>query len=276
MGSSPLTRGKRRRASHGRLATGLIPAHAGKTRSVPSTATRSWAHPRSRGENLCSRPHHESASGSSPLTRGKLSFFGFLSGCFGLIPAHAGKTTTHSHWPIGCRAHPRSRGENWLEEGCDALDCGSSPLTRGKLVNEVRHPSGDRLIPAHAGKTRRAPSIPRPQRAHPRSRGENQCIRYFGVSEQGSSPLTRGKRVEAELLRLLEGLIPAHAGKTPHRSRGSAKPRAHPRSRGENVYQAVKSSGMRGSSPLTRGKRTARIPSTARAGLIPAHAGKTT
>ena len=50
-GSSPLTRGKRRK-NHRFLSTHrLIPAHAGKTNWAEKTAFVSWAHPRSRGEN---------------------------------------------------------------------------------------------------------------------------------------------------------------------------------------------------------------------------------
>ena len=51
-GSSPLTRGKRRGgAPLGRLAR-LIPAHAGKTITFIAQLITSWAHPRSRGENM--------------------------------------------------------------------------------------------------------------------------------------------------------------------------------------------------------------------------------
>ena len=51
--------------------------------------------------------------------------------------------------------------------------------------------------------------------------------------------------------------------------------RAHPRSRGENEYQARKSVAVLGSSPLTRGKRPPGSPIMRIHGLIPAHAGKT-
>ena len=50
---------------------------------------------------------------------------------------------------------------------------------------------------------------------------------------------------------------------------------AHPRSRGENDSLAIVDVDRVGSSPLTRGKRTASPPHTGGAGLIPAHAGKT-
>ena len=54
-GSSPLTRGKRDRPRRAQALRRLIPAHAGKTRSVASMSTVRPAHPRSRGEN-CESP----------------------------------------------------------------------------------------------------------------------------------------------------------------------------------------------------------------------------
>ena len=78
------------------------------------------------------------------------------------------------------------------------------------------------------------------------------------------------------VLSFFEGLIPAHAGKTalaPMRPRRSA---AHPRSRGENASQVRRWLEAKGSSPLTRGKRPRGDRRQRRAGLIPAHAGKTT
>ena len=50
---------------------------------------------------------------------------------------------------------------------------------------------------------------------------------------------------------------------------------AHPRSRGENFAEAGISTSIRGSSPLTRGKRLPTIGAVGLSGLIPAHAGKT-
>ena len=50
--------------------------------------------------------------------------------------------------------------------------------------------------------------------AHPRSRGENLEEDSGLVDFLGSSPLTRGKPLEAHGESLAEGLIPAHAGKT--------------------------------------------------------------
>ena len=111
-GSSPLTRGKpprpRRRYCH----CGLIPAHAGKTRSWFTSGLLLGAHPRSRGENQRPARHEVSRRGSSPLTRGKLGAVIGWPRKVGLIPAHAGKTGMVESVTMDKRAHPRSRGEN--------------------------------------------------------------------------------------------------------------------------------------------------------------------
>ena len=91
-GSSPLTRGKpmpRRLAGH---LTGLIPAHAGKTRPSSPSCPSTRAHPRSRGENFNQAILDLGFTGSSPLTRGKRPDRAQEVPGGGLIPAHAGKT----------------------------------------------------------------------------------------------------------------------------------------------------------------------------------------
>ena len=213
-GSSPLTRGKRPDspvlATRGRL----IPAHAGKTTDHAWRCAGSWAHPRSRGENVDRVIAFHGAEGSSPLTRGKLA--------------------THPCVSRSSPAHPRSRGENRLVHWPTRAVMGSSPLTRGKLPRYVLVISDVRLIPAHAGKTPPNQPAHRPGGAHPRSRGENTMVRTEASAEFGSSPLTRGKRCGAVSRRLCRRLIPAHAGKTRHTWVHSQSRPAHPRSRGEN------------------------------------------
>ena len=92
----------------------------------------------------------------------------------------------------------------------------------------------------------------------------------------GSSPLTRGKHNLVPALRDGQGLIPAHAGKTPPWIRRARASRAHPRSRGENDRGAHMAVAATGSSPLTRGKHITGALGVISGGLIPAHAGKTT
>ena len=255
---------------------GLIPAHAGKTGSASPSRSQGWAHPRSRGENSDPAYGRALSMGSSPLTRGKQRGRRRRAGWFGLIPAHAGKTQVAQAIGVRPRAHPRSRGENRLQGHPARPLPGSSPLTRGKhepLVYERRR-SG--LIPAHAGKTCLACTERSGAGAHPRSRGEN--VRFAAVpwAFVGSSPLTRGKLDRRGGFKGLAGLIPAHAGKTGSTRGGRVPMRAHPRSRGENSSSPSWRVVLRGSSPLTRGKRGC-VPDLAPGdGLIPAHAGKTT
>ena len=160
VGSSPLTRGKPRVVFTTSGVWGLIPAHAGKTDGVGLGRPGLAAHPRSRGENTPPGPLAEGEVGSSPLTRGKLSVLTYSFRCTGLIPAHAGKTEMSSNHPRGCRAHPRSRGENSPFSHIVFGVLGSSPLTRGKHNFARACVIRERLIPAHAGKTRsRLPSF---------------------------------------------------------------------------------------------------------------------
>ena len=95
------------------------------------------------------------------------------------------------------------------------------------------------------------------------------------MSRPGSSPLTRGKPCLLLLFCVVDGLIPAHAGKTAHSSSRRASTRAHPRSRGENTMSLRRGRRSGGSSPLTRGKPSIRGRALWVPGLIPAHAGKT-
>ena len=274
-GSSPLTRGKPPEVAEGHPVVGLIPAHAGKTGRPPGAGAPWTAHPRSRGENRGHPRDCQMNRGSSPLTRGKRLSCCCKTGIIRLIPAHAGKTSQDPRSGRTSTAHPRSRGENVLPSPSVPPDAGSSPLTRGKprTIRPVSSPL--RLIPAHAGKTTRRNGSSRRAAAHPRSRGENPEIWSASILENGSSPLTRGK-LGGLLAQARRGrLIPAHAGKT---TRGRVWPghdRAHPRSRGENAKAGHSTRASRGSSPLTRGKRTHCQEEGRCPGLIPAHAGKT-
>ena len=233
------------------------------------------AHPRSRGENSSSRSSRRSSTGSSPLTRGKPLDIHSASLSARLIPAHAGKTTAPPSRDADHGAHPRSRGENNSARSDARGVTGSSPLTRGKPISQLPVRRTSRLIPAHAGKTMICFSGFTRTRAHPRSRGENWFADAArGVSE-GSSPLTRGKHCVELRVRLVVGLIPAHAGKTMQDPFLFLIRWAHPRSRGENANADRAPVVSSGSFPLTRGKPSRCLPSPSRGRLIPAHAGKT-
>ena len=174
-----------------------------------------------------------------------------------------------------CWAHPRSRGENRIAcQSCQS-GVGSSPLTREKPRSAHCIPRAWRLIPAHAGKTREGRTATASGSAHPRSRGENRQSSGIPPAGRGSSPLTRGKPSWRWAIPDVYGLIPAHAGKTKSDADPGRVERAHPRSRGENMYPSTYASAAAGSSPLTRGKRGRSSVRRRGRGLIPAHAGKT-
>ena len=219
--------------------------------SCPSDTS---AHPRSHGENAVAARMDRQQIGSSPLTRGKREYITARARDWGLIPAHAGKTSSEPLSLASRPAHPHSRRENRPMTIVRPIHTDSSPLTRGKRIRLASTRSHFRLIPAHAGKTLEKTLAREPSGAHPRSRGENISSRSAIWFLRGSSPLTRGKRrlliLNAERL----GLIPAHAGKTTGWAGAHGCAGAHPRSRGENASGTCGWGCSRGSSPLTRGK----------------------
>ena len=194
IGSSPLTRGKPVPPLRAPPASGLIPAHAGKTRTSLRASRLRAAHPRSRGENV-----------ATAVPEGASTW---------LIPAHAGKTDDGLPCFAVLRAHPRSRGENGSACSMISVKSGSSPLTRGKQTGSGERRCPRRLIPAHAGKTVDCGQCLPAIRAHPRSRGENVPGSHSCLLSWGSSPLTRGKRSRSRRCGSARRLIPAHAGKT--------------------------------------------------------------
>ena len=235
-GSSPLTRGKPPVRRVEVIDVRLIPAHAGKTQRRTRCSSTSRAHPRSRGENEIIMTDTIKPTGSSPLTRGKRDPLTDRNPDEGLIPAHAGKTQPPRPDADTIPAHPRSRGENPGDQTAYYKVQGSSPLTRGKPSLRLAWRAATGLIPAHAGKTRSPAPKTSIRTAHPRSRGENTRRSALQSVAGGSSPLTRGKHSLLVNLQDVAGLIPAHAGKTSRPQPTSSRPRAHPRSRGENRW----------------------------------------
>ena len=111
-GSSPRMRGKLSAARPATSNIGLIPAHAGKTRSLCCDRSAYWAHPRACGENSARGRRASIPRGSSPRMRGKPWRNGRKDRRRRLIPAHAGKTAYGLAHPKQSRAHPRACGEN--------------------------------------------------------------------------------------------------------------------------------------------------------------------
>ena len=156
-GSSPHTRGARRRRPVQDEHRGIIPAYAGSTCNVLSLGCCARDHPRIRGEHWRGPTAWGSPVGSSPHTRGAPD--GFSEACSGvrIIPAYAGSTRG-----------ARDRGGPLL---------GSSPHTRGAPELSLSRRHCRRIIPAYAGSTYDFDVWCWNSWDHPRIRGEHYVVK---------------------------------------------------------------------------------------------------
>ena len=215
------------------------------------------------------------AAGSSPLSRGIRLFE--LTGDFRerIIPALAGNTTSRTRKAITGPDHPRSRGEYLASNSLFGGSAGSSPLSRGIPICDIRWRDSDGIIPALAGNTRRLWSPRRQVADHPRSRGEYDPQRAGYVYPGGSSPLSRGIPSATSAAAPSVRIIPALAGNTSGSTAGTPDPADHPRSRGEYAIDTKAITDALGSSPLSRGIRLFELTSDFAQRIIPALAGNT-
>ena len=173
----------------------------------------------------------------------------------GIIPAYAGSTAA-GRWPPPTRTdHPRIRGEHDLISTAYTWAMGSSPHTRGALVD------GGGLLRAGLD--------------HPRIRGEHDDGPRLSFTGRGSSPHTRGARPAAWPGPRPGGIIPAYAGSTRRGSPRRRSPADHPRIRGEHGSVDDGDVDADGSSPHTRGAPLHDAGEVAALRIIPAYAGST-
>ncbi len=168
-------RGKLRGQRSGLRARRIIPAHAGQTATPPFALVAHPDHPRTCGANWACSQTQSMRGGSSPHMRGKLVGSQQTYPLHRIIPAHAGQTAAVTPWARLISDHPRTCGANMddadrrrILEGSSPhmranarsvskprRECGSSPHMRGKLSSERTYLGIRRIIPAHAGQTRR-------------------------------------------------------------------------------------------------------------------------
>ena len=215
------------------------------------------------------------AKGSSPHTRGARKTPASIRPSPGIIPAYAGSTSTTVTAEASRGDHPRIRGEHTSDSATETPSPGSSPHTRGAPFAD-RECGGDfGIIPAYAGSTCVGPPGVAGPGDHPRIRGEHrQPAERYGVPF-GSSPHTRGAHMRYTFGHRTERIIPAYAGSTS--SPQSTRPHRpdHPRIRGEHDQIRQRSDNVDGSSPHTRGARSAGASTSVAGGIIPAYAGST-
>ena len=172
-GSSPHTRGTRRRSWPASATARFIPAYAGNTTSTDWNETEKPVHPRIRGEHQITGTVYTNSSGSSPHTRGTRSRRALRSMPCRFIPAYAGNTRAWRARRASGSVHPRIRGEHGGAHEPPSVDRGSSPHTRGTLHGVRGGDRPPRFIPAYAGNTGAPPSGGLARPVHPRIRGEH-------------------------------------------------------------------------------------------------------
>ena len=152
---------------------------------------------------------------------------------------------------------------------------GSSPRMRGKPRRNVRLIFLARIIPAHAGQTKRFCRRVMYKSDHPRACGANPMSTMSGNLLSGSSPRMRGKPVFGGEFKARHRIIPAHAGQTPAILQSVCRCPDHPRACGANLKTDKCPTLTNGSSPRMRGKLQATPDVTITKRIIPAHAGQT-
>ena len=215
------------------------------------------------------------SGGSSPHTRGARGVEVRPPTRWRIIPAYAGSTCPPARtWPPS-GDHPRIRGEHRFTMVRLGDMAGSSPHTRGALVDDDRASHGGGIIPAYAGSTRAQSCTASPAPDHPRIRGEHSFRDKRGGAYDGSSPHTRGARRDPSRIPWVSRIIPAYAGSTLIPCSRATSSSDHPRIRGEHDLRPCFIGQTAGSSPHTRGAPGSSSPARRRRGIIPAYAGST-
>ena len=213
-GSSPRTRGTRRRFPRGGEVSRFIPADAGDTSPLGTKIMARAVHPRGRGGHPGVIAAEPTADGSSPRTRGTRPDRGSRSMTVRFIPADAGDTVRACNQSSRPTVHPRGRGGHIASRVSCVYGCGSSPRTRG--TRRVPRAGGrrGRFIPADAGDTTPRARPRRRTPVHPRGRGGHDGALALVRASGGSSPRTRGTLIGPSLRRPVGRFIPADAGDT--------------------------------------------------------------
>ena len=273
-GPSPRVRGNQRHRVLRKRRQGSIPACAGKPAGKPAGPCGHRVHPRVCGETGSGGRYRGVAKGPSPRVRGNRP--AALPRLFrqGSIPACAGKPSMVAGDRARRAVHPRVCGETLRALVVDMGVRGPSPRVRGNRRRELPSWATTGSIPACAGKPCRRRSRWSRHGVHPRVCGETGALDEPGELESGPSPRVRGNRGHQARRLDRARSIPACAGKPPPTSTGRAGGGVHPRVCGETLVSSVSMLWQEGPSPRVRGNPHRHLINLARAGSIPACAGK--
>ena len=131
VGSSPRMRGTPAVGELVHPLAGIIPAHAGNTPIDSGEMLNARDHPRACGEHSWRVISRLVLSGSSPRMRGTRRRGDLRPRLLGIIPAHAGNTSSPPAVFPGRRDHPRACGEHHTPCAGGIRLRGSSPRMRG-------------------------------------------------------------------------------------------------------------------------------------------------
>ena len=171
----------------------------------------------------------------------------------GIIPAHAGLTSSPCARNSPRRDHPRACGAHSKIQSETYWQTGSSPRMRGSRLQLPGRHRRLGIIPAHAGLTSLWQDHRCLQGDHPRACGAHCTTILNSLCQQGSSPRMRGSPCSPTALSPSMRIIPAHAGLTQHSRRMSDSCRDHPRACGAHDARQPSWGNGRGSSPRMRG-----------------------
>ncbi len=153
LGSSPRVRGTPPAHSRARLSHRFIPACAGNTQLMDSTALTASVHPRVCGEHPLQTWSASVITGSSPRVRGTRVGRVGPTVATRFIPACAGNTRCAQASHHAQAVHPRVCGEHTKKNLLAVAATGSSPRVRGTLQPRGQCCRYWRFIPACAGNT---------------------------------------------------------------------------------------------------------------------------
>ena len=153
----------------------------------------------------------------------------------GITPAHAGNSPPpaalhHIFWD-----HPRSCGEQVLENVRAANTWGSPPLMRGTVKSGNFQGILPGITPAHAGNRDKPSIVVFDVQDHPRSCGEQTIALALMPLSLKSPPLMRGTDACNGGASINYGITPAHAGNSEPVVLAAGMCGDHPRSCGEQL-----------------------------------------
>ena len=275
METPPLARGRRETEKGGDFGFGNTPACAGKTQSAIFSNVRFRKHPRLRGEDGKGRSLRGLAQETPPLARGRLHRSGVCQRAVGNTPACAGKTAQKACNFTLRGKHPRLRGEDAQRERVSEKCQETPPLARGRQHPALLQAPREGNTPACAGKTassgravwvvRETPPLARGRPSergaregnrgkHPRLRGEDPERHCKDRCKPETPPLARGRRRGRESPAAMSRNTPACAGKTRSTFRDWCEEKKHPRLRGEDLSEKVRTETEVRNTPACAGK----------------------